>query len=243
MVWNIWFKSQINSDKLALLLDKIDGFLEEYDPDVFGLHEVLTDMKTGESAVLNHLRNRGYTCESTPFSPMRKKWLTGNAVAYKNRPEISGSYTLGPDTPAKLRGHDGYEVKLMFADVQTADGKTVHFILNYLAHLVPYNWPTHLLHLKNFNEFIKQKTFDTRTVVVGDFNEFKWMLPIWNKRFNRKTGNIFNPTWRLQGRWPIQANYDNVCWDSDGSIDLKMFSVLSKRPSDHAALVARFEIK
>lgn len=242
MVWNIWFKSQLKEDQLHDLLTKLDEFIDTFQPDVFGLHEVLTDIKTGHSPVLEHLKQRGYYCESIPFSPIRKKWMTGNAVAYKSKPAVSGSYVLGPDTPARWRGHKGHEVRLMFADIQTTDGKNVHFVLNYLAHLVPYNWSTHLLHLKNFNEFISQKTFDTRTIVVGDFNEFKWMLPLWNKRFQRKTGNIINPTWRLQGRWPVQANYDNVCWDSDGSLTLKDFQVLSKRPSDHAALVATFEV-
>jgi endonuclease/exonuclease/phosphatase family metal-dependent hydrolase len=244
IIWNIWFKTQLSDKKLSKLKSQLKKYIDKYSPDVMGIHEVLTDRETGYSEVIGHLESLGYYVESMPSSPIRTHWLIGNVIAYKKKPIKSGTHVLGPDTPARWRGHNGYNVSLMYGDIQLPGGKTVHFVLNYLAHIVPYNWRTHLIHLNSFQKFIAQKRFNTRTIVAGDFNEFKWMLPIWNRRFNRRTGNVIKPTWRFHGRalWPLQANYDNVCWDKDGSVELEDFQVLDMLPSDHSALLAIFKI-
>lgn len=243
MVWNIWFKTQLDKPKLKKLNQELTKHVKKYSPDIIGLHEVLTDAVSGESPVFRQLNKLGYMVESVPFSPSRANWLTGNAIAYKQKSVHSGKHILGPDTPAFWRGHGGHKVSLMYANVKIGDN-TLHFVLNYLAHLVPYNWITHFIHVRNFQKFISQKKFNKQTIVVGDFNEFKWMLPLWHKRFDRRTGNRRNPTWQLHGKWhwPLQANYDNVCWSKDGSLELAHFAVLDKTPSDHAPLVATFRV-
>lgn len=244
LVWNLWFKTQLTPDKTESLIDYINTHIQTHDPDIIGLHEVLTHRETGKSDVIDALESLGYFVDSLPGSPIRKYWLIGNAIAYKRKPLEHGNHALGPDTPAKWRGHRGYTVNLMHAVIQTKEGKRINFVLNYLAHIVPYNWRTHFIHLNNFQKFMANSKFNKRTIVVGDFNEFRWMLPLWNKRFNRRTGNRHNPTWRLHGRapWPLQANYDNVCWDKDPLIRLTSFRVLARQPSDHAPLLAQFEI-
>lgn len=241
----MWFKNQLTPEKTSILTAHLGKHIDDHKPDIIGLHEILTDQSTGKSQIVDFLESQGYFVDSLPGSPIRGKWMIGNAVAYKTKPVSHGNYQLGPDTPAKWRGHNGYHVSLLHAVIKTSNGKQVNFVLNYLAHIVPYNWRTHLVHLKAFQEFIAQEKFNKRTVVVGDFNEFRWMLPLWNRRFHRRTGNWRRPTWRLHGRpylWPLQANYDNVCWDKDDSIELINFAVLERQPSDHSPLLASFKI-
>jgi endonuclease/exonuclease/phosphatase (EEP) superfamily protein YafD len=83
------------------------------------------------------------------------------------------------------------------------------------------------------------------TIIGGDFNQFKFMPRLWKSRqhYHRATGSLLNPTWRLMGKLPIQANYDNIFWTKCGVLNLEEFKVLDRNPSDHAPLIARFSVR
>ena len=244
LFWNVWSESQRTETKRSKLFASLDSIITTYKPDALGLNEVLADRKTGESALLKFLESRGYTTFFAPFSPDKNTYTVGSALAYKAKKVHITTHELGPDTFAALRGYPGHTVKLIRARVPH-EGKQLQIIVNYLAHLSPYNWSTHLKHHRAFRSFAKDPELQSSTIIGGDFNQFRFMPTLWGakRHYHRKTGGFFNPTWRFLGRIPfIQANYDNIFWTKCGNLELEHFKVLDRHPSDHAPLVARFHL-
>lgn len=244
LFWNVWVESQLASNKMQQLKARLDDIVATHRPDVLGLNEVLLDRETGESPLLKHLEERGYKTFFAPFSPEKGNHMGGSAIAYRSDVADISTHELGPDTYAKLRGYPGHTVKLICAKIPHA-GQQIQIIVNYLAHLAPYNWPTHLKHHRAFRSFMTDSDLQLTTIIGGDFNQFRFMPTLWGAKryYHRATGTFLNPTWKLLGKVPfIQANYDHVFWTKNGNLVLQDFAVLARWPSDHAPLVARFAI-
>lgn len=246
--WNIWERVQSGRhDDGTKLRRKFDHLIETYDPDAFGLNEVLVDMHTGESPILDYFRERGYYVYYSPFSPMSEPWMTGNAFISKRKPKHVGDHILGADYQAeRLRGHKGYFVKAMEARLGVGS-QEVTIIVNYLQALLPADWGIHIKHRRAYEKILSGIDYHKNIIVGGDFNETKYMLP-WlrmPKHLHRRTGNLRNPTWRWDGqrRKIALANYDHIVWTKHSNLRLKKFEVLPRHPSDHAPLLGVFIIK
>ncbi|HSW66535.1 MAG TPA: endonuclease/exonuclease/phosphatase family protein [Bacillota bacterium] len=243
LFWNVWFDSQLVTRKTQRLYSHIDDIIASHQPDAIGLNEVLADRDTGESALLKHLESLGYQTFFAPFSPEKGNHMGGSALAYKAKTAVITTHELGPDTYARIRGYPGHTIKLIRARIPHA-GEQVQVIVNYLAHLAPYNWSTHLAHHRAFRSLVTDSDLQAATIIGGDFNQFRFMPTLWGakRHYHRATGTLLNPTWRLLGgKVPfIQANYDNIFWTKSGKLVLEDFKVLARWPSDHAPLVARF---
>ncbi|HSX33421.1 MAG TPA: endonuclease/exonuclease/phosphatase family protein [Candidatus Saccharimonadales bacterium] len=241
LFWNIWIQNQLTAKRLDVLRRRLGRLIEQYQPHAIGLNEVLAGVKNSHPPVLAFLEEQGYHTHFEPFSPEDSGQFIGSAVATRDQPADISSHVLGPDTAAARRGFAGHEVRLIKAQIEYA-GRPVTIIVNHLAHLVPYNWKTHLTHLKSFKEIIADSARDN-LIMGGDFNQFKFMPKLWgaHQMYQRRTGNVLRPTWRLGGFTPIiQANYDHVFWPKASELQLHSFRVLPRSPSDHAPLLARF---
>ncbi|HSX29204.1 MAG TPA: endonuclease/exonuclease/phosphatase family protein [Candidatus Saccharimonadales bacterium] len=243
LFWNVWVESQQTAKRLQQLKTRFDTIITTYQPHTFGLNEVLADNK-GKSSLLQHLESQGYHTFFAPFSPERNGVYSGSALATRTAPLLVQFHELGPDKYGAVRGFPGHTIKLIQAQVQHG-GKQVNIVVNYLAHLVPWNWKTHIGHHKAFRNVVNLPDLQTTTIIGGDFNQFKFMPHMWGAKsmYHRATGTVLHPTWRLIGKFPIiQANYDNIFWTKCGTLTLDEFKVLGRHPSDHTPLVARFRL-
>ena len=244
LFWNIWVESQITETKQRLLKARIDDIIATHQPDAFGLNEVLAD-KNGKSDFLNHLESMGYYTFFAPFSPERNGQFSGSALVSRIKPVFIRYHELGPDKYGSIRGFPGHTIKLIRATLP--HGKhDINIVVNYLAHLVPWNWAAHIGHHKEFRNLMKAPELQTKTIIGGDFNQFKFMPRMWGAKslYHRATGSLFHPTWKFLGKIPvIQANYDNVFWTKCGHIQIDKFHILDRHPSDHTPLVARFIVE
>ncbi len=244
LFWNVWVESQIADTRLQLLRSRLDGIIATHRPDAFGLNEVMAD-KNGDSPLLKHLEKQGYHTFFAPFSPERNGQYSGSALVSRTKPTSISYHELGPDAYGAIRGFPGHTVKLIQA--RLPHGKQqVNVVVNYLAHLVPWNWATHLKHHKAFRTLMRDPELQRTTIIGGDFNQFKFMSRMWGAKsvYHRATGTLFHPTWKLLGKIPvIQANYDNIFWTKCGTVHLDEFRVLDRHPSDHTPLIARFKLQ
>ena len=244
--WNIWFLSQVNPERLQELCKRFDNLIDEYQPDVFGLNEVLISRKTGQSRLLQHLESRGYKTYFAPFGPKTETHLTGSALVCRHEPTTVQFPELGPDATAEWKGYKGHTTKLILARIPVAGAGTITVAVNHLAHLVPYNWRAHVKHHRSLRKITSAPDILSGTIIGGDFNQFKFMprMSGISDLYHRATGTFFNPTWRLMGK-PfsiLRANYDNIMWSKNGRLSLQQFSVLPRYPSDHAPLFGRFAV-
>ncbi|HEY5805869.1 MAG TPA: endonuclease/exonuclease/phosphatase family protein [Candidatus Saccharimonadales bacterium] len=242
--WNVWVESQLTGARLKLLHDRFDRIIEEHQPDAFGLNEVIADAD-GSSPLLKRLEAQGYHTFFAPFSPENNGQFSGSALATRVKPAEVSHHELGPDKYGAIRGFPGHTVKLIQA--RLPHGKRhVNIVVNYLAHLVPWNWLAHIGHHKSFRRIMRAPELQTTTIIGGDFNQFKFMPRMWGAKslYHRATGTLLHPTWKLAaGKIPfIQANYDNIFWTKCNTIKLEDFKVLDRHPSDHAPLIARFTV-
>jgi len=244
LFWNIWVESQVTPAKLSLLQDRLDDIITTHQPDAFGLNEVLAD-REGTSQLLKHLENRGYHTFFAPFSPERDgKLFSGSALVSRAKPSEIRFHELGPDNYGRIRGFPGHTIKLIQA--RLPHGKQqINIVVNYLAHLVPWNWASHVRHHRAFRTLMRAPELQTATIIGGDFNQFKFMPRMWGAKslYHRATGTLLRPTWKLAGKIPIiQANYDNIFWTKCGTFALQDFHILDRHPSDHTPLIARFTV-
>lgn len=243
LFWNVWVESQQSAKRLQLLKSRFDTIIVNHRPEVFGLNEVLADAN-GESRLLEHLEAHGYHTVFAPFSPEKNGFFSGSALVTRTKPLAVQFHELGPDQYGTIRGFPGHTIKLIQAQIGHGS-QQVNIVVNYLAHLVPWNWKAHLGHHKAFRTVMKLPGLEKTTIIGGDFNQFKFMPRMWGAKslYHRATGTLLHPTWRLIGWMPIiQANYDNVFWTKCGTVQLDEFKMLDRHPSDHAPLVARFTL-
>lgn len=243
LFWNVWVESQNNSVRLQLLKRRFDDIIAAHQPEAFGLNEVLTD-PAGNSPLLKHLEEQGYHTCFAPFSPENNGHISGSALVSRSKPSQIVFHELGPDRYGAIRGFPGHTVKLIQARVPHG-GRQINVVVNYLAHLVPWNWAAHNIHHRAFRKLMKAPDLQSATIIGGDFNRFKFMPHLGGGRslYNRATGSILHPTWKLLGKIPIiQANYDNIFWTKCGTFKLEKFHILDRYPSDHAPLIAKFTI-
>lgn len=243
--WNVWVESQLHADKLQKLCARFDDMIAKHKPDVFGLNEVLSHGGHDLPPLLKHLESKGYHTFFAPFSPESNGHFSGSAFASRIKPQQITVHDLGPDEYGARRGHPGNTIKLIHADL-THTGQPVNIVVNYLAHLMPYNWAAHMRHHRAFRGVMRSPEFQASTIIGGDFNQFKFMSRLWGAKsiYERATGSLLHPTWKLLGKIPIiQANYDNIFWTKCGKVMLQEFRVLERNPSDHAPLFASFIVK
>lgn len=244
LFWNVWVENQLAPARLQLLKNRFDHIIETQKPDAIGLNEVMAD-QDGDSPLLNHLQNKGYHIFFAPFSPENNGQFCGSALASLSKPAEIAHHELGPDKYGAIRGFPGHTVKLIQARLPHGD-RHVNVVVNYLAHLVPWNWPAHIGHHKSFRRLMRAPELQATTIIGGDFNQLKFMPRMWGAKslYHRATGTILHPTWKLLGgKIPIiQANYDNIFWTKCGTLQLQEFKVLDRHPSDHTPLIARFTV-
>ncbi|HSW99690.1 MAG TPA: endonuclease/exonuclease/phosphatase family protein [Patescibacteria group bacterium] len=242
--WNVWVESQLATDKLRALCRRFDELIAKYDPDAFGLNEVLSHSR-GLPPLLKHLESRGYRVFFAPFSPEKNGYYGGSAFVSKVDPLGIDIHELGPDKHGERHGYPGHTIKIIRASMLHA-GMPVNVVVSYLAHLVPYNWAAHTKQYRNFRALMRMPDLQTGTIIGGDFNRFKFLPPLrgGTRRYGRATGTLLHPTWKLIGKIPlIQANYDNILWTTCGKLLLRDFRVLDRHPSDHAPLYASFMVE
>ncbi len=242
LFWNVWVENQLAPARLQLLKNRFDQIIEAHKPDAIGLNEVMTD-QSGNSPLLKHLEEKGYYTFFAPFSPENNGHFSGSALASLAKPAEIVHHELGPDKYGAIRGFPGHTIKLIQARLPHGD-RHVNIVVNYLAHLVPWNWPAHIRHHKSFRRLMRAPELQATTIIGGDFNQLKFMPRMWGAKslYHRATGTLLHPTWKLAaGKIPIiQANYDNIFWTKCGTLKLEEFKILDRQPSDHTPLMARF---
>ncbi len=246
LFWNIWSDGQLDERGLDRLRVRLGEIIDEHEPDVLGLNEVVVDEASGVAPILDYLESRGYETRFAPHGPERSGVLVGSALASKWGMAAVRQPVWGADNTAARHGFPGHLVRAIDADISIGDGQQVRIIVNYWAHLVPYNWWSHRQHVRAFQEHLATSGQDGHMIIGGDFNEFKHMPAIraLGSVYNRATGTFREPTWRWHGqrRRLIRANYDNILWTRTPSLEMRKFSLLPSGPSDHTPLLGQFFI-
>src|SRR6185436_7052361 len=94
--WNIWEAVQCGRiDDGTFLKQRLEQLIDEYDPDYFGLNEVLVDKQTGSSPVLDFFKSKGYYTHFTEFSPIHETWMIGSTLISKQKPSTVVEHPLG----------------------------------------------------------------------------------------------------------------------------------------------------
>jgi endonuclease/exonuclease/phosphatase family metal-dependent hydrolase len=248
LFWNVWNINQWFPKRHKLVPERLDAIIKEYNPDVIGLNEVSAEKNSEDGMLIQHLRDAGYHVHYAPFGPEQWGDLSSGSVLASRRPVADvRAVPLGPNLVAAIyRREKHHTVKALCGRVPVDGGGHVNIIVSHLAHLVPYNWGVHITHNRALRKLLEEDGLKSRTIMGGDFNEFKFMSDLWHKKagLHRATGTFLNPTWKVSGKYRIlQANYDNIYWTRCGDLELQEFKVLKNWPSDHSPLVARFIVK
>lgn len=244
--WNVWHDNQLEPLRFNQLRSRLQELIDTYQPNVLGLNEVLVGREDGTSKLIDFLNESGYKTQHAPFGPRNEHYFSGSVLASRNAITDLTIHELGEDNYAARLGHKGHTFKLITASIAVPGGGTIRIGVNHLAHLVPYNWPSHMRHHRTLRTITSKPELQSTTILGGDFNQFKFMprLSGISDVFHRATGSFFNPTWRLWGKpgMLIRANYDNIMWSKRGRLRLREFKVLPRYPSDHAPLFGKFTV-
>ena len=120
--WNVWVESQLTGAQLQQLYARFDAIINEHQPDVFGLNEVLSHQGLEQPPLLKHLEKRGYRTFFAPFSPESSGNFSGSAFASRVEPSLITVHELGPDKYGARRGYSGNTIKLIQARLLHAGG-------------------------------------------------------------------------------------------------------------------------
>lgn len=242
--WNTWYEMQNGKrDDGTLVCGKLDALIKNYSPAVFGLNEVFVHAN-GRSPVNDYLMSINYHIHFVPIVTLQNGSMIGSTFASKHKPTKVVDHILAGETPSNTKWYKDYKAQLIETELRIGDCR-VTILVNHLRVLIMKDWRVHIKQRKSYEAIVKNIE-NTNLIIGGDFNETKYMLPWWRtpKHLKRKTGSFYNPTWRPNGkkRLLLFANYDHMLYAANGRLTLKQFSVLGRRPSDHAPLLGQFEI-
>ncbi len=244
LFWNVWLDNQQNGgERLEILRTQLATLIEENNPDIVALNEVLRSGDDGEPGLLSTLRSSGYVhSEYAEARPLSEDWHIGCVFASRKRTHRILVQSVGYDIGAHHRGYSGREVKLIRASLDGFDLIVVH-----LMNITTRRLRTHFQHQQRLIELICQWKLKN-VIMVGDFNEPRRMPFSFASRmraeFENRTGRYRSPTWRHRnsGKNTLRSNLDKVFWTKDGDVELVEFKILDGKVSDHQPLFARFLI-
>ena len=248
--WNLWLDNQLNGErKASQLLKTLDGLIEGYKPDCFGINELITRRGSKSmSFVIDYLKQKDYKYSYFVTSgPWMNKWDTGDAIVSRYPLKSTGSIMLG-DYYSKNGRESGKKAQAIIAEVILKKDVSVYVIVSHLVSLRIQTLPTHFRHQKSLTSYIANLPGDIRLIAGGDFNEFKLMPFSFAKRnrtyLNTKTGSFPNMTWHKSARKSalLRANPDKLFWSKNKLIQLKEFKVIRNHTSDHKPIYARFSV-
>ncbi len=224
---------------------KLEQLITEYNPDVFGLNEVIINRQTKTSPLLELLKKSGYHIHFASFGAISAGVEIGSVFASRKKVQRISEHPLGNDTYWLKRDWHDFRLQLVEANIDVG-GTPISVFVNHFVVLRPGNWRRHLRQREKYHRLIKS-VHERNVIIGGDFNEFKWLLSGLDRLtgFQRKTGTFLNPTWRWNGqkRLIVRANYDNIFYKTSSRLNLKHFRVLDMHPSDHAPLLAVFSVQ
>jgi endonuclease/exonuclease/phosphatase (EEP) superfamily protein YafD len=240
-IWNVWDKSP--EDKVIARLKQI---IAHHKVDIFGLNEIVAT-NNGISATLNMLRNNEYQIHFVPFGPNKNGFYDGSVLASRLPLKNVAVYDLAKGHVNPLFGRHDHTSKLIVSQI-TVGNTDVTLAVIHQPHLAPGNWGEHLKSWRELSRIIKQPEFRQPTIIGGDTNlpNFMFKRTRIGRHFQQLTGGHKNPTWRHDGKSnSLKANYDRFIYQGGRQIDLgiKEFHVLDRQPSDHAPLIAKFNLQ
>lgn len=243
--WNVWFDIQDGThDDGSALLDRLTALIEEYQPDIIGLNEVLATRDSHDSRVIAALEAHGYAAHFSPVYEHSDHAVTGNVFAtklpVKNVTHHHMERVIGREPVHKLYT----QTQMIEAELHIGDQPLTVFV-THLASIWPRQWPTHIRQRKAFDALIQAPSHEN-VIIGGDFNELKLMVPwLQVRRYKTLTGTVVRPTWRWRAtkRSLVHGNLDRILYGKKGNLRLKSFRVLPRKPSDHAPLLAVFTLE
>lgn len=250
LFWNVWLDNQINGESESnKLIDELSSLIEELNPDIIGLNEVLQNVNENTPFIYRHLNKLGYKYNYfAPASPFTDEWLIGAGMASKIKPDEQNNIIISNDSPAAKRGYENHKVKAIAASF-SLNNSHFNLIVAHPIHLQSYTLKDHFQATDKLLELVQSKEYANNTILGGDFNEPLMMPASFRGKsrsiLNSRSGTILNPTWTLNaGKYtPIRANLDQIYWTKKGKVDLSSFKVIRSNVSDHKPLFATFEIK
>jgi endonuclease/exonuclease/phosphatase family metal-dependent hydrolase len=251
LFWNIWFKNQIdgtNAPRTARLLNELKRLTDKYNPDCFGLSEVLQAQQEQSPFVSEYLKQQcGFTQNYyAPSAPLNDMWVTGTALCSKLNISKAETISLCNDSFAKRNGYPGFERKAIGVTLMLKPDKALNLIVTHPIHLTSYTLRDHFAGTEKLEQLVRSEKYSRNTILGGDLNELKYMP--WSFRSHVKdimhfrTGNILNTTWHHNG-WRmalLRANLDQLYWTKESFFQLAKFEVLRTHVSDHKPILATF---
>lgn len=243
--WNVWFDIQDGThDDGVALLERLSQLVTEYKPDIIGLNEVLATRGSHESKIVTALESMGYAVHFSPVYEHSDHAVTGNIFA-TTLPVARVTHHHMERVIGREPQHKFYKQTQMIEAELTVAEQPLTVFVTHLASIWPRQWPTHIRQRKAFDKLIQTPGHEN-VIIGGDFNELKMMVPwLQVSRYKTLTGTIVRPTWRWRAtkRSIVHGNLDRILFGKKGNLRLKSFRVLPRKPSDHAPLVAIFNLE
>lgn len=251
LYWNVWLDNHIVSEeRRRAVWHRLEELIDEYQPDAIGLNEVVTDDEKQPAPIMKVVEKQGFTAKYLPNIPLPDGKYMGNVLASKHPLLDYRLIDIGPNVVAEY--HDGFKnrrVIHLLATIRLKPGYEFSFAVIHQLPLYPRAIIEHYYQQPPLAKAVSSPDLIQPVVFGGDFNELKYMPRSFystvKSAFHRKTGTYLQPTWLAYAiPWsPVRANYDHVYWSRNSDlIKLKSFKIVKDHPSDHAPLVAVFEL-
>ena len=250
LFWNVWLNNHLASkERREAVWQRFRELIDEYDPDVVGLNEVVTDDQKHEAPLVSILRENGYHAHYEPEIPLVTGRYMGNVLASKHAISDYRMIKLGYNVVADKHGEAGNDVLEQFATISPEGASPFTFGVIHLLPLYLYAIPEHFRQQAPLAKYMNDTKLLHPAIIGGDFNEFKRMprsfYSLVRKNYKRRTGTYINATWTAYANdWhPVRGNYDHVYWSRNHpKLQLDSFQVSHKHPSDHAPVIAIFNL-
>lgn len=250
LFWNIWLENQINDiDRSIATFKELERLVKQLQPDVIGLNEVLKRESEDLPEALSKLRLLGYDNDYYAInSNLSSEWLIGSTLSSRLPINSLQEMELGKDVDAARRGYQNCTVKGICANIKISNVLNIGTLIVHPHHLRHYTLKEHYRATETIKKLLQSPDFSSNTIIAGDFNEPVFLPKSFKsgttQTLNHRTGNLKNPTWRLNGSSGtlIKANLDYIYWTKKGSINLIDFQIVDSKASDHKPLFAKFEI-
>ena len=249
LFWNIWFYNLIEGEPRAgRLLKELRRLVEQHEPDLIALNEVVQSSQDGSVQVIEYLQKLGYTyTHCADPARFNADWLGGAALCSRFKMSRTEDIVISKHGFAAKRGYPGLTKKAISAQVTLPAGHDLKIIVAHPLALIDAP-KDHRVAMDKLNRLVHSKEYSKNTILVGDMNEWRLIPGAFSAKItdvmHSRTGSISHPTWRYNAHrfTPLRANLDYLYWSKDSDFTLKDFKVLVSDVSDHRPLLATFEL-
>jgi endonuclease/exonuclease/phosphatase family metal-dependent hydrolase len=247
LFWNVWFYNQIEGKaRLDRLLDELERFVDEYEPDVIALSEAVRIVPDKSAPVIEHLRKLGYSySHCARMANLNDYYMSGVAMCSRFPISQKQRIVISKNGYAIKKGYADLDKEIISAQVTLPGGRNLKVVVAHPTAPID-SLKEHRAGIENLSQLIHSKAYAKNTILVGDMNQWRRMPGALRHKISdvmhSRTGTLLRPSWRYEAHrfTPLRANLDYLYWSKQSDFSLKSFKILVSSVSDHRPLLARF---